>query len=259
MQKLFWICSTLGAAALTTAVLSMTDTSDLARERAGKQPTASLAESDEPVVVEFFTSQGCSSCPPSDRLAARLAREPGVLVIQRPVTYWDRLGWRDTLASAENTRLQRSYASSGLVGRNGVYTPQAVVGGRSGLVGSQEAELRRRIRDASRIGGTAILVEAQTLGRTGLTIENGPAAAAQVFLVGLDRDETVEISRGENGGRSLSYTNIWKGERLLGNLRGGAGRFVIEESDKVVAGANRYAVIVRQGPDGPILAGKILT
>ncbi|MFN4021217.1 MAG: DUF1223 domain-containing protein, partial [Erythrobacter sp.] len=62
-----------------------------------------------PVVAELFTSQGCSSCPPADAVAARLARDPGVLVISRPVTYWDRLGWKDSLGRKENTRLQRQY------------------------------------------------------------------------------------------------------------------------------------------------------
>ena len=97
----------------------------------------------EPVLVELFTSQGCSSCPPADRLAARLAPEPGVVVISRPVTYWDRLGWKDTLARPENTDLQRAYARRTLAGRNGVYTPQTVVDGEFGAVGSQESRLRR--------------------------------------------------------------------------------------------------------------------
>jgi hypothetical protein len=95
-----------------------------------------------PVLVELFTSQGCSSCPPADEFLDRLAREPGIVAISRPVTSWDALGWRDTLAREENTRLQRAYAA-----RHGdeAYTPQAVVQGRVLLIGGREGAVHRAI------------------------------------------------------------------------------------------------------------------
>ena len=104
-----------------------------------------------PVVIELFTSQGCSSCPPADMLASRLAKDDTLLVISRPVTYWDRLGWKDTLARPQNTALQRAYASKGNEG-SGVYTPQIVVNGGDGAVGSREGDIRSIVRRARVVG-----------------------------------------------------------------------------------------------------------
>jgi hypothetical protein len=258
MNKTIWISSALGAAMLTAAVVSMTAPPEMERQRVEKTAASMAPARSRTIVVEFFTSQGCSSCPPSDRLAARLAKESGVLVIQRPVTYWDRLGWADTLASPVNTALQRAYARGGLAGRNGVYTPQAVVAGQSGLVGSQEAALRLKIAEAARREGPVITVQPKPGGVAEVMIDGGTRGRAQVVLVGLDRSETVEVSRGENGGRKLGYTNIWKGERMLGTLDGGKASYMLDASDKAIAGANRYAVIVRQSDAGPILAGTML-
>jgi hypothetical protein len=81
---------------------------------------ASLAKT-EPVLLELFTSQGCSSCPPADQLAEKLAADPGLVVISRPVTYWDRLGWKDSLAREDNTALQQVYAAAGLKGKIALY------------------------------------------------------------------------------------------------------------------------------------------
>ena len=97
-----------------------------------------------PVAVELFTSQGCSSCPPADALLEALAKQPNIVAITRPVTYWDRLGWKDTLAREANTRLQGAYAAKGNAG-SGVYTPQAVVQGGDGAVGSDRGGLMRLI------------------------------------------------------------------------------------------------------------------
>ncbi len=117
-------------------------------------PAQVAASATSPLVLELFTSQGCSSCPPADALMEQIARtRPDVLVISRPVTYWDRLGWRDTLALPENTDLQRAYAARGLAGRNGVYTPQAVVDGHSGTVGSRAGDIDELLRQAGSARG----------------------------------------------------------------------------------------------------------
>src|SRR5258708_17980231 len=96
-----------------------------------------------PVVVELFTSQGCSSCPPADELLGRLSQRRGVLALSLPITYWDMLGWKDTLASEANTRRQKAYARA--LGRGGVYTPQIIVDGVTDVVGSREAEVAAAI------------------------------------------------------------------------------------------------------------------
>lgn len=255
MQNSAWIALAIGAALLTAGTVTNYDTPDMARERARTGGTKQLFGGQAQVVVEFFTSQGCSSCPPSDRLAAKLAAESGVLVIQRPVTYWDRLGWTDTLGKAANTSLQRAYAARVLGGRNGVYTPQAVVAGKIGLVGSDEASLRQEIAKARTGNRTQIRLMRKIDGLTEIIVEGEARRRAGVLLVGLDRTETVVVSRGENGGRTLRYTNIWKGEAQLGTFAGGKTRLDVSPADRRIPGADRYAVVVREGNDGPILAG----
>src|SRR5947207_11428158 len=95
------------------------------------------------VVLELYTSQGCSSCPPADALIGRLAERADLLALSLPVTYWDMLGWKDTLASEANTRRQKAYASA--MGRGGIYTPQIIVDGITDVVGSREAQLEGAI------------------------------------------------------------------------------------------------------------------
>ena len=140
-------------AALTAFVLveGHADPSQAATDPQHAASPATLVQSAAgPVVAELFTSQGCSSCPPADAVAARLARDPGVLVISRPVTYWDRLGWKDSLGREENTRLQRQYGDRAFGGAN-IYTPQVVVDGRAQAVGSQEAKVRGLLATAAAV------------------------------------------------------------------------------------------------------------
>ena len=271
MQKALWITTALVATALTAGTVYFNNAAEMADVPTGAQSPAKSStktllarasatkQSREPVVVEFFTSQGCSSCPPSDRLAAKLAKEPDLLVIQRPVTYWDRLGWKDTLGKSANTELQRAYARRTLKGRNGVYTPQAVVNGAAGVVGSRESDLRQLIA-VTRAGGNApqIKIARKPDGSAEVMVMGGSASDAQVKLVGLDRSETVKVGRGENGGRTLSYTNIWKGERMLGTLMGGSASYMVDGSDRSIAGANSYAIVIRQGSAGKVLGGRML-
>ena len=182
----------------------------------------------EPVLVELFTSQGCSSCPPADRLAARLAPEPGVVVISRPVTYWDRLGWKDTLARPENTDLQRAYARRTLAGRNGVYTPQTVVDGEFGAVGSQESRLRRQILNASQDQSAVIRVRGDDMRGFAVGINGETEGSAELVLIGVSRFEEVAIGRGENRGERIGYTNVLLGERKVADWTGGKLAHVIE-------------------------------
>lgn len=201
-----------------------------------------------PVVVELFTSQGCSSCPPADVLLEKLARNPGVVAIARPVTYWDRLGWRDTLAREQNTALQRAYAQKGLGGA-GVYTPQIVVQGGDGAVGSSQGEVRTLIAKASTRPGPRL-----TVSDGGITIAGGRGTGT-VTLIAVKSSVNVSIGSGENGGRQVRYTNVVKSERPLGQWNGGTQKFAIGPEQLKTPGADRYAVIVQNGLAGPILTG----
>lgn len=213
-----------------------------------------------PVVLELFTSQGCSSCPPADRLAARLARDPSLVVISRPVTYWDDLGWHDTFAREENTVLQRAYAVRGLVGQNGVFTPQIVADGQGGAIGSDAQAVNALVRYSRRAAKPRLAVQAGKDGRLVVTI-SGQAAGdpATLSIVALDRSAKVAIGRGENSGHSVTYTDIYLGERALGEWAGGTKRYAIPAALLHAPGADRYALLLRIGQVGPILAARFVS
>jgi hypothetical protein len=209
-----------------------------------------------PVAVELFTSQGCSSCPPADAALARLALDTRIVAITRPVTYWDQLGWKDTLAREANTQRQRGYAAKQHA--NSVYTPQAVVQGAAGTVGSREDEVRRMVAAAAARPGPSVQVE-RLAGRPAAILLDGKAARpAAVTIVALRAAADVAIGRGENGGRRVRYINVVRDERAIGAWKGGRMRYVIPAAALSVAGADRYAVLVQEPDSGPILAALYL-
>ena len=214
------------------------------------------AGSAQPVVIELFTSQGCSSCPPADLLARRLAKDRSLLVITRPVTYWDRLGWKDTLAREANSRLQRDYAAKGNAGA-GVYTPQIIVNGGDGAVGSREHDIRSLVRRADR-SGPLITASRDARGQLKVTISGKSDYMASVSLIALSSSETVRIGRGENGGRTLHFTNVVKDERILGSWRGKPMRLTIAPERLDIGGADKYAIVLQRPGAGPIVAAKLL-
>lgn len=213
--------------------------------------------SPNPIVVELFTSQGCSSCPPADMLASRLAKDSSLLVISRPVTYWDRLGWKDTLAREDNTKLQRAYASKGNPG-SGVYTPQMVVNGGGGAVGSREGDIRSLVRLAKSDDGPVIEASRDAGGVVTVTINGKSRYMAGISLLALSSSETIQVGRGENGGRKLHYTNVVKSERNLGSWDGTSKRIKLSDKDLNVSGADKYAIIVQRPGSGPIVGAKLL-
>lgn len=221
------------------------------------EPARAAGDGTLPVVVELFTSQGCSSCPPADALVERIANEPGIVAITRPVTYWNNLGWTDTLAREDNTTLQRAYAARGGTG-SGVYTPQAMVQGTLAVVGSNEAALRQLIATARRQGGPSLAVAAGANGGRTIAIDGAATRDATVSVVTLRSHVTVRIGSGENGGRVVRYSNVFVGEKPVGHWAGGKARFAISNAMLTAPGADRAAVIIRQGNAGPILAGHIL-
>lgn len=224
-------------------------------EPGGAAPRA--AEPDRPVLIELFTSQGCSSCPPADKLASQLAQEANLVVVSRPVTYWDRLGWKDTLAREDNTRLQRAYARRGLAGRNGVYTPQIVVNGLRGTVGSNEAQIRQFIAQST---GTpaAIAVREQEDGSLIAGLDGATDDDAELTLLALDSHAEVSIGRGENGGRTIAYTNVLRDETMIARWSGGKAAHRIPSALLSVSDADRYALVLRGPNGGPILAARMI-
>jgi hypothetical protein len=178
-----------------------------------------------PVLIELFTSQGCSSCPPADVLAAELARDPNNIVLSFNVDYWDYLGWRDTLAKAEYSQRQYDYAKSR--GDGSVYTPQMVVNGGAHAVGSKQRDVKREI-DNSREHSLAATMKL-AMSKKSISVEI-PAASiegdATLWLMAVEPRVKQKIERGENTGRDITYINVvrnlvpaamWSGEAFKGS------------------------------------------
>ena len=159
---------------------------------------SATAEASPRAVIELFTSQGCSSCPPADELLAKLAGDPDVIALSLPVDYWDRLGWKDTLARHAFTERQMAYAS--VRGDGQVYTPQAVVNGREHAVGSERSAIERAA--AATAAGLDVPLRIER-GSDGIVVSIGAAPAgaaahATVVLLPFYASREVAIGRGEN-------------------------------------------------------------
>ncbi|WP_342235434.1 DUF1223 domain-containing protein [Inquilinus sp. OTU3971] len=201
------------------------------------------AAAERPVVVELFTSQGCSSCPPADALLATLADRPEVLALAFHVDYWNRLGWVDPFSSAWATARQSAYALQ--MGSSQVYTPQAVVDGGRDVVGSDREALESAIAAARSDPSVPLTLTASD---AALQVAVGPAAPADavLWLVGFDDRHETPVRRGENAGRTLVNRNVVRSlTRLDGWKPGGTVAAARPEGD-------RTAVLL-QGADGRIL------
>ncbi len=204
---------------------------------------ASAEGARHPVVLELFTSEGCSSCPPADALLTELAARPDLLPLAFHVTYWNALGWRDPFSLEAATARQRAYAVT--LGEDTVYTPELVVNGRRAVVGSDRAAVAAALESASR---DALATLHLRRGQAGLAVEAGAGAGSgTIWLVGFDRQHRTAIGRGENSGRTLLETNIVRALRPVGTWSGTALRLLVE------APAGEEVAALLQAPDGRIL------
>lgn len=157
-----------------------------------------------PVVVELFTSQGCSSCPPANANLVMLSSEPDILALSFAVTYWDYLGWKDIFGREEFTRRQVTYEPA--LGQSGPFTPQMVINGRTSTVGQDLGEVRSLIAAEKPLAGPAVRLKGDTA-----TIDGGgkPASPADIWLVRYDAGLVeVPVARGENAGETLPYAHV---------------------------------------------------
>ncbi|PZQ13014.1 MAG: DUF1223 domain-containing protein [Ancylobacter novellus] len=204
-------------------------------------------------VVELFTSQGCSSCPPADRLASELAAKGDALVLTLPVDYWDYLGWKDTLANPANSARQRAYAMSR--GDRQIFTPQIVVNGRESTIGGDEGAVGNAIARAEKEGGFALPVDVDIAdGRIEVEVEkpraSGAAVHGEVWAFAIQRSREVDISRGENAGRKVAYANVVRHMTRLGSWDGGPARFEIPTEEVMGPDSDGVAVLVQAGNGG---------
>jgi hypothetical protein len=210
-------------------------------------PIASSFAREPLTVVELFTSQGCSSCPPADAFLTDLQRQRSdVLPLAFHVTYWNNLGWTDRYSFQAATMRQSDYARD--LGDSDVYTPEMVVAGAHGLVGSDRPAVLAAIAQAKAAQGVEIPLSLARAG-TDLLVSVGRAVGqGQLLLIGFDHQHRTAISRGENDGRTVLETNIVRSIQPIGAWNG-AARTLHEATP---AGED-FAVLL-QGPDGHILA-----
>jgi hypothetical protein len=217
--------------------------------------SSALAQS-EPVrspraVVELFTSQGCSSCPPADANLAELARRPGVIALTLPVDYWDYLGWKDTLAHASFSARQRGYAHAR--GDRQVFTPQAVINGRISVIGSDRAQIDEALRESALPLRVSL---AENGAQASIVIEGEPTRdTADLYVLPVVKARTVEIGRGENRGRTITYANVVLAITRIGEFTGGS--FRVDVPLMVARGSGDGFVVLVQGRRG-VKPGAIL-
>ena len=213
-------------------------------------------------VVELFTSQGCSSCPPADKLLGEYAGRDDILALSFNVDYWDYLGWKDTLASPDHSDRQRAYAAAR--GDAQVYTPQAVVDGLSHAIGSSRSQIEAAL--AANAGALSVPI-ALSATDDDITVDIGPAsragtAPATLWLVMYDRSVTVPIGRGENRGRTVTYNNVVRKMRPIEMWKGAAMSVHLAKSEIAQADVERCAVLPQAetagGLPGPILGAAMI-
>lgn len=209
-------------------------------------PGVAFAAAGRPVVVELFTSQGCSSCPPANANLIELSRRPGVLALSFGVTYWDRLGWTDVFARPDFTARQIAYEPR--LGRPGPFTPQMVVNGRSDAIGNRLPEVEALIAKEQDGDGPALALFA---GSVRIGAGAAPADPADVWLVRYEsRLIEVPVRSGENSGRTLPHAHVVRDLVRIGTW---AGRETTLPVPAVPPGL-RSAVLVQAVGGGPILA-----
>ena len=202
---------------------------------------------ERPIVVELFTSEGCSSCPPADALLAQLASRTDMLALSFHVDYWDRLGWKDPYSSREATARQHHYAT--LLDLATVYTPQIVVDGKWQAVGSDRADVEQAL-DYARHSLKEIPV-ALALDHGQAQIRAGPGGAgvtASVLLIGFDRRHVSAVKRGENSGRTLAHVDVVRGVEEVARVGGSANKI----EAPIRWNCDRVAVVL-QAADGRVL------
>jgi hypothetical protein len=205
---------------------------------------------ERPVVVELFTSQGCSSCPPADAYLIELSKgRRDVLPLAFHVTYWDQLGWKDPFSLPSATERQSQY---GRRFGDGSYTPQIVVDGAAGMVGSHRSAVASAIERAKRESVTAAAVSVTRNGKL-VSIEVGSGTGnGRVLLIGFDREHTTPIGRGENGGRTLTEANIVRSIRPVGQWSGRP----LKISEQFPEGQD--VAVVLEAPNGQVIGASRL-
>lgn len=242
LRKLFNIFLIIGFAATSVFV------DDFSNARA----ELNLGQTKRPIVAELFTSHGCSSCPPADKVLGELATEHGsdVLALSFHVDYWNYIGWNDPFSSSEFSNRQRLYARE--MHRSGVYTPQMVVDGYLQTVGSGKGNVFALIKQASEQAAyVPIDIEEGSDNIIMIALpedKSGNFKDSYIVLVGFDSKHETNITRGENSGRKLVNYNVVRDFKIIGSWNGEAQKIAINKTQ-----TDRFAVLLQEKPLGRII------
>jgi hypothetical protein len=221
-----------------------------------------------PVLVELFTSEGCSSCPPADALLAKLDHDQSIenaniIVLGEHVDYWDNLGWHDRFSSHQYTDRQSQYSSR--LGVDGVYTPQMIVDGNNQFVGNDSSRAHRSITHAAQTPKLTLALSHPVIdSRKIYATVSLPAAATQphadLYAALVDATDTTDVHNGENGGRRLQHAGVVRSLQRIGtlkDLRSGPLSFSLNAPDDAKLAGMRVVVFAQQNGQGSILGAGI--
>lgn len=202
-------------------------------------------------VVELYSSQGCSSCPPADKFLGELVQNRDILGLTFSVTYWDYIGWKDTFGNKDNDYRQAYYKQE--FGSRYVYTPQMIIGGKDHKVGSDQNGVKSLIKENAE-HAQFLLLQWNFKGDTlEVDIPSGQGEAT-IWLVDIDHAKEVNIGRGENTGRTVVYHNVVRKIRSAGVWDGTAKKIKLDLAEMREMGRDGCALIIQKGQYGPIIA-----
>lgn len=217
------------------------------------------------VVVELFTSQGCSSCPPADDVLAEFSRQGDILALSYSVDFWDYLGWKDTFAQPDCVIRQRKYNIA--LGKSGIYTPQMIIQGARDLIGSRRQVARQMVArmraDMAARKQAAPDINFASSGKMinlrigALMTGGGPVAT--IWVIGYDHEKTVAIASGELKGQVRKYHNVVQAIKRIGSWMGKDTRLTLSPQDIGDRDYDGYALLLQTRETGPIIAAAKLT
>ena len=215
---------------------------------------------DPRAVVELFTSQGCSSCPPADKIIGQLAKDPSIIAMSMPIDYWDYLGWKDTLADSRFSARQKAY--SRVRGDREVYTPQAVINGSVHVIGSDLAGIENAIGTTGKEAGVMSVPVSMTQSGKQITVSVAAAKRpplalhGEVWICSISKAIPISIARGENRGKELTYYNVVRNLVKVGDWNGNPGSWSVPLDSVEHEGVDAAVAYVQDGSrdrPGPML------